>query len=157
MRIWKFGVAKIWKWLCEYGFHVHLPPQNEQFSRPNCSACDQPTKSCDPIPQVWQCGGSVLMIPCSHIGHLFRKAAYSFGGGDKNLIEHRNNVRILEMWLDGYKEFYYAIFPSKSADAGRNSMFRPRTRRIILALRAKIFCFRNEKYCAGRFNRTEAH
>lgn len=64
--------------------------------------------------QVWQCGGSLLMIPCSHIGHLFRKSTYSFGD-DKDLIKHRNNVRILETWLDEYKEFYYAIFPSESS------------------------------------------
>lgn len=52
------------------------------------------------------------MIPCSHIGHLFRISTYSFGG-DKDLIEFRNNVRILEVWMDEYKEIYYSIFPSE--------------------------------------------
>lgn len=50
------------------------------------------------------------MIPCSHIGHLFRISTYSFGS-DKELIKHRNNIRILEAWMDDYKEIYYSIFP----------------------------------------------
>lgn len=82
------------------------------------------------------------MIPCSHIGHLFRKATYTFGGGDKNLIEHRNNVRILEMWLDGYKEFYYSIFPSKGRTQGQAFNAMPCLDRVLAAdifsdLRAK--------------------
>lgn len=62
--------------------------------------------------QVWQCGGSLLLIPCSHIGHLFRIAAYSFNG-DRNVIKHRNNLRITEVWLDEFKELYYAIHPGQ--------------------------------------------
>ncbi|KAG4071929.1 hypothetical protein HA402_006090 [Bradysia odoriphaga] len=49
--------------------------------------------------RVWQCGGSMEMIPCSHVGHLFRISTYSFDG-DPVLIKGRNNVRLVEVWME---------------------------------------------------------
>jgi len=32
--------------------------------------------------RVWMCGGAMEIIPCSHVGHIFRSAMpYSFGPG----------------------------------------------------------------------------
>lgn len=82
------------------------------FREKSLDSSDINKNVCFMFHKVWQCGGTLLLIPCSHIGHLFRIAAYSFGG-NKELVKDRNNVRILEMWMDEYKKLYYSIFPSK--------------------------------------------
>lgn len=61
--------------------------------------------------KVWQCGGSVETIPCSHVGHLYRGSTYSFEG-DAAEIKLRNNLRLVEVWMSEFKELHYAIFPS---------------------------------------------
>ncbi|XP_032820332.1 polypeptide N-acetylgalactosaminyltransferase 15 [Petromyzon marinus] len=52
--------------------------------------------------RIWQCGGTLEVHPCSHVGHVFPKQApYS---RSKALA---NSVRAAEVWMDGYKELYY--------------------------------------------------
>lgn len=52
--------------------------------------------------RIWQCGGSLEIHPCSHVGHVFPKQApYSRA---KALA---NSVRAAEVWMDEYKELYY--------------------------------------------------
>lgn len=61
--------------------------------------------------QVWQCGGSLEIITCSHVGHVFRKATpYSFPGGTGQVI-NKNNRRLAEVWMDDFKDFFYIISP----------------------------------------------
>jgi len=56
--------------------------------------------------QVWQCGGQLEIIPCSVVGHVFRtKSPHTFPKGI-NVIA-RNQVRLAEVWMDGYKEIFY--------------------------------------------------
>lgn len=44
-------------------------------------------------------------------GHVFRKSTpYTFPGGT-SLIVNKNNARLVEVWLDEWKEFYYNINP----------------------------------------------
>lgn len=47
------------------------------------------------------------ILPCSHVGHLFRHAKYSFEG-DEELIKSVNHVRFVEVWMEKHKEFFYA-------------------------------------------------
>ncbi|KPP77439.1 polypeptide N-acetylgalactosaminyltransferase 13-like, partial [Scleropages formosus] len=61
--------------------------------------------------RVWQCGGSLEIVTCSHVGHVFRKATpYSFPGGTGQVI-NKNNRRLAEVWMDDFKDFFYIISP----------------------------------------------
>lgn len=56
--------------------------------------------------QTWMCGGTLEIIPCSHVGHIFRKRSpYKWRSG-VNVLK-RNNIRLAEVWLDEYSEYYY--------------------------------------------------
>uniref|UniRef100_F6W927 Polypeptide N-acetylgalactosaminyltransferase n=1 Tax=Monodelphis domestica TaxID=13616 RepID=F6W927_MONDO len=57
--------------------------------------------------KVWMCGGEIEIIPCSRVGHIFRKDnPYSFPENRIKTIE-RNLIRVAEVWLDEYKEIFY--------------------------------------------------
>lgn len=61
--------------------------------------------------QIWQCGGTLEIVTCSHVGHVFRKATpYTFPGGTGQII-NKNNRRLAEVWMDEFKNFFYIISP----------------------------------------------
>ncbi|WKY03037.1 hypothetical protein Q1695_016378 [Nippostrongylus brasiliensis] len=54
--------------------------------------------------KVWMCGGTLEIVPCSHVGHIFRDhSPYKWRTG----VLKRNSVRLAEVWMDEYKEYYY--------------------------------------------------
>lgn len=63
--------------------------------------------------RIWQCGGKVEIVPCSHVGHIFRSSSpYSFGKKQVGDVLYSNLIRVAEVWLDEWKYFYYALNPT---------------------------------------------
>ncbi|EHB15400.1 Polypeptide N-acetylgalactosaminyltransferase 1 [Heterocephalus glaber] len=61
--------------------------------------------------RIWQCGGTLEIVTCSHVGHVFQKATpYTFPGGTGQII-NKNNRRLAEVWMDEFKNFFYIISP----------------------------------------------
>jgi polypeptide N-acetylgalactosaminyltransferase len=65
------------------------------------------------------CGGTLLILPCSHVGHVFRKQTpYSFPGGTNRVI-YKNNRRLVDVWTDEYSKYFHRMVPDlNSVDAG---------------------------------------
>jgi len=58
--------------------------------------------------RIWMCGGSLEILPCSKVGHVFRESQpYKIGEGAID----KNNMRLAEVWMDEYKEIFYAMRP----------------------------------------------
>ncbi|KAI6648354.1 hypothetical protein LOD99_12163 [Oopsacas minuta] len=72
--------------------------------------------------RLWMCGGSLEIVPCSKVGHIFRgggNTIWTFPeGADKTLT--KNTMRLIEVWVDDeYKHIYYDKRPwAKGRDYG---------------------------------------
>ncbi|XP_076827375.1 polypeptide N-acetylgalactosaminyltransferase 11 isoform X2 [Brachyhypopomus gauderio] len=58
--------------------------------------------------RIWMCGGQLLIIPCSRVGHIFRKRRPYGSPGGQDTMAH-NSLRLAHVWMDEYK--YFALRP----------------------------------------------
>uniref|UniRef100_A0AAY4EVG7 Polypeptide N-acetylgalactosaminyltransferase n=1 Tax=Denticeps clupeoides TaxID=299321 RepID=A0AAY4EVG7_9TELE len=59
--------------------------------------------------KVWMCGGRMEDVPCSRVGHIYRKyVPYKLPGG---VSLAKNLKRVAEVWMDEYAEFIYQRRP----------------------------------------------
>ncbi|XP_005999791.1 polypeptide N-acetylgalactosaminyltransferase 4 [Latimeria chalumnae] len=75
--------------------------------------------------RVWQCGGTLEIHPCSHVGHVFpKRAPYA----RPNFLQ--NTARAAEVWMDGYKNHFYNRNPparkEKYGDISQRKLLRER-------------------------------
>ncbi|CAL1272726.1 unnamed protein product [Larinioides sclopetarius] len=68
--------------------------------------------------KIWQCGGQILDVPCSRVGHIYKKFAPYPNPGIGDFVG-RNYKRVAEVWMDEYKEYLYMRRPHyKDLDVG---------------------------------------
>ncbi|XP_011309305.1 polypeptide N-acetylgalactosaminyltransferase 3 [Fopius arisanus] len=90
--------------------------------------------------RVWQCGGSVEIAPCSHVGHLFRKSSpYTFPGGVGEIL-YGNLARVALVWMDEWAEFYFKFNPEAARLRDKQQI------RSRLELRKELKCKNFEWY-----------
>lgn len=81
--------------------------------------------------KIWQCGGQLLDIPCSRVGHIFRKSPFPSARTYDYLA--KNFKRVAEVWMDEYAQYLYKRRPDiKNIDPGDLSKQK--------ALREKLKC-----------------
>ncbi|CAF1339293.1 unnamed protein product [Adineta steineri] len=71
--------------------------------------------------KCWMCGGRILIHPCSHVAHVFRKETpYKFLEHESIFVTiFKNYKRVAAVWLDEYKHLIYAVNPDiKNLDGG---------------------------------------
>ena len=65
----------------------------------------------------WMCGGRLEILPCSHVGHIFRsRSPYKWRPGT-NVVK-KNSIRLAQVWLDEYKQIYFDRINNKLDDYG---------------------------------------
>ena len=67
--------------------------------------------------KTWMCGGKMEILPCSHVGHVFRT-----GSGYSSHVQNHlaiNQKRLAEVWMDEYRDIAYKRLPHlQNFDAG---------------------------------------
>uniref|UniRef100_A0A8C6RCH1 Polypeptide N-acetylgalactosaminyltransferase 15 n=1 Tax=Nannospalax galili TaxID=1026970 RepID=A0A8C6RCH1_NANGA len=63
--------------------------------------------------KAWLCGGSVEILPCSRVGHIYRSRDTSSPTDLEAALQ--NKVRIAETWLGSFKETFYRHSPEAFA------------------------------------------
>ncbi|KAL0274778.1 UNVERIFIED_CONTAM: hypothetical protein PYX00_002820 [Menopon gallinae] len=90
--------------------------------------------------RVWQCGGSIEIVPCSHVGHLFRKSSpYSFPGGVGEIL-YANLARVALVWMDEWQDFFFKFNPEAARQRDKQSV------RARIQLRSRLKCKSFEWY-----------
>ncbi|EDV57627.1 putative polypeptide N-acetylgalactosaminyltransferase 10 [Drosophila erecta] len=87
--------------------------------------------------KVWMCGGMMLYVPCSRVGHINRTPMQSISSARNYNFLPRNYKRVAEVWMDTYKKYVFDKKPKlyKLANAGLLS----KRKTLRKALKCKTF------------------
>ena len=68
--------------------------------------------------RTWMCGGSLKIVPCSRVGHLFRQfLPYTLPDRLGGIDSIQNNLkRLANVWMDEFKHIYF------EAEKGKNNI-----------------------------------
>nr|XP_023017071.1 polypeptide N-acetylgalactosaminyltransferase 35A-like [Leptinotarsa decemlineata] len=68
--------------------------------------------------RIWMCGGTLELIPCSRVGHIFRhRRPYGSPDGEDTMLY--NSLRVAHVWMDDYKDYFLNQRPdAKNKDYG---------------------------------------
>ncbi|XP_030611977.1 polypeptide N-acetylgalactosaminyltransferase 11 [Archocentrus centrarchus] len=86
--------------------------------------------------RIWMCGGQLFIIPCSRVGHIFRKRRPYGSPGGQDTMAH-NSLRLAHVWMDEYKEQYLSLRPEL-----RNRSHGDISERVALRKRLQCHSFR---------------
>ncbi|CAK8674801.1 N-acetylgalactosaminyltransferase 7-like [Clavelina lepadiformis] len=72
--------------------------------------------------KVWMCGGQLLFVPCSRVGHVYRLPGWNGNPPPAYVAKDavlRNYKRVIETWWDEYSQYFYMRRPEvKRIDTG---------------------------------------
>ncbi|XP_054713215.1 polypeptide N-acetylgalactosaminyltransferase 11-like [Uloborus diversus] len=60
--------------------------------------------------RIWMCGGKLEIIPCSRVGHVFRRRR-PYGSPDGEDTLTYNSLRVAHVWMDEYIENFFKVRP----------------------------------------------
>ena len=90
--------------------------------------------------RVWTCGGSLLTLPCSRVGHIFRNSQpFSWPNGSGALTVRRNAWRVAAVWMDEVAEAVGLGIDSKALHALHGAPGLEERRALRRRLRCKPF------------------
>ncbi|XP_054449390.1 inactive polypeptide N-acetylgalactosaminyltransferase-like protein 5 [Pteronotus mesoamericanus] len=59
--------------------------------------------------RIWMCGGQLFILPCSRVGHIVKQTTQNRTEVFKAMMH--NNLRLVHVWLDEYKEQFFLRRP----------------------------------------------
>lgn len=86
--------------------------------------------------KVWRCGGSIEIIPCSRVGHLYRDPAHRPYNVEVNTVVH-NYKRLAELWAKDHLDYFYKMKPEA---VGMKLTGMEKVQRIYKELEEEIGC-----------------
>ncbi|ETN65655.1 N-acetylgalactosaminyltransferase [Anopheles darlingi] len=65
--------------------------------------------------KAWMCGGSMQIVGCSRVAHIQKRGhPYLRQLSDGFALVRRNSIRVAEVWLDEYADYFYETFGGRA-------------------------------------------
>lgn len=89
--------------------------------------------------KLWQCGGSLMFVPCSRVGHVYRLPGWRGNPAPKTVHANfamRNYVRVVTIWWGDYAKYFFERRPeARHVDPGDLT----KQRKLFSDLKCKSF------------------